>query len=431
MIKTVNFRTLGCRLNHAESDSLEFALQKAGYSVVGSKTPADLTIINSCAVTKQAEAKTRGAIAAARRISPGGKIAVIGCYSQMSPELVADIAGVNLVLGNSEKYQVIDFLKGLERGSREIHVSGEIGGDTFPKPGWISKGSRTRAYLKIQEGCDYRCSYCIIPLLRGPARSRNFQNCIDEAVQLAESGFREIVLTGVNIGTYSDGSNDLSDLIEAILSAGRVERLRISSIEPDLVTDKLIHLMRSEPRICRHFHIPLQHGSNDILGFMRRRYRKEQFSALISKIYDTVPGICIGTDVMVGFPGETEHHFRETYLLLEKMPIAYFHVFRYSPRPGTVTKDLGNSVPAAIKKERAESLRQLSARKRLNYRQRFLNMELSVLFEKKTKLGLYRGLSDNYITVNVRSSENIVNSIQTVWITDVKSTEVLGELRGE
>ena len=235
----------------------------------------------------------------------------------------------------------------------------------------------------------------------------------------------------VNIGTYSDGSNDLSDLIEAILSAGRVERLRISSIEPDLVTDKLIHLMRSEPRICRHFHIPLQHGSNDILGFMRRRYRKEQFSALISKIYDTVPGICIGTDVMVGFPGETEHHFRETYLLLEKMPIAYFHVFRYSPRPGTVTKDLGNSVPAAIKKERAESLRQLSARKRLNYRQRFLNRELSVLFEKKTKLGLYRGLSDNYITVNVRSSENIVNSIQTVWITDVKSTEVLGELRGE
>lgn len=428
MIKTINFRTMGCRLNHAESDSIEYGFHEDGYQIVDSKTPADLTIINSCAVTKQAEAKTRGAIAAARRISPDGKIAVIGCYSQMSPELVADLKGVDLILGNNEKYRIAEMLDVLDKEQKEIHVSREFEADTFPGSGLIPKGSRTRAHMKVQDGCDYHCSYCIVPLLRGPGRSRDFQSCINEAVMLPEHGFKEIVLSGVNIGTYSYENRNLVDLIRAILSQSNIRRLRISSIEPDLVSDDLIELMRMENRLCRHIHIPLQYGSNDVLGWMKRRYRTEYFSDLAEKIADRISGVCIGTDVLVGFPGESDHHFQETYDLLSRLPLAYFHVFRYSSRPGTAAAEIKDSVPAAIKKERSGLLRQLSDLRRTEFLKGFKDSHLDVLFEKKTKLGLYRGLSDNYITVNVKSKNQIVNSIKTVRVNDINGAEVLGEL---
>jgi len=430
LIKTINFRTLGCRLNHAESDSIQYGLHEAGYRVVGEKTAADLTIINSCAVTQQAEAKTRGAIAAARRISPHGKIAVIGCYSQLSPEILADLKGVDLVLGNSEKYRIQELLDVLEKGQKEIHVSKPVSGDTFPPVGLISKGSRTRAHVKVQEGCDYRCAYCIIPLLRGSSRSRSFRSCIDEVLLLSEQGVKEIVLSGINIGTYRDGGRDFSDLVSAILSQSDIERLRISSIEPDLVSDRLIEFMRNEPRICRHFHIPLQHGSNEVLGWMRRRYKAELFAGLVHKLSQKIPGVCIGTDVLVGFPGETEEHFREMTELLELLPLAYFHVFRYSARPGTAAAGLSDSVPVKIKKERSQELRKLSDHKRNHFLRQFKGEDLSVLIEKKTKLGLYRGLSDNYITVNVKSDKQIVNSIKTIRVHDIDSMEVQGELIG-
>lgn len=402
----------------------------AGYQIVGDKTAADLTIINSCAVTQQAEAKTRGAIAVARRISPHGKIAVIGCYAQLSPEVVADLKGVNLILGNSEKYRIQDLLDILEKGQKEIHVARIVGGDTFPPLGLISKGSRTRAHMKVQEGCDYRCAYCIIPLLRGSTRSRNLQSCVDEAVMLREQGFKEIVLSGINIGTYRDSEQDFSDLVSAILSKSDIERLRISSIEPDLLTDRLIELMRSEPRLCRHFHIPLQHGSNEVLGWMRRRYKAELFFDLVNNLFQNIPGVCIGTDVLVGFPGESEKHFNEMMSLLEQLPLAYFHVFRYSARPGTAAAGLNDSVPIQIKKERSEALRLLSDRKRNHFLRQFNGADLSVLIEKKSKLGLYRGLSDNYITVNVKSDNQIVNNIMKIRITDIGIAEVQGELIG-
>ena len=430
MIKTINFRTLGCRLNHAESDSIQYGFQNDGYYIVDQKSPADLTIINSCAVTQQAEAKTRGAIAAARRISPRGKIAVIGCYSQLSPEVLADLKGVDLVLGNSEKYRIPDLLDILEKGQKKICVSKTIVGDTFPPLGMISKGSRTRAHMKVQEGCDYRCAYCIIPLLRGSTRSRDLQSCVDEAVMLTEKGFKEIVLSGINIGTYHDGNWDFGDLVAAILSKSDIERLRISSIEPDLVSDRLIELMRSEPRLCRHFHIPLQHGSNEVLGWMRRRYKAELFVELVKKISQNIPGVCIGTDVLVGFPGESETHFSEMTFLLERLPLAYFHVFRYSARPGTIAAGLNDSVSSKTKKKRSEVLRKLSERKRNHFLRQFKGEDLSVLIEKKSKLGLYRGLSDNYITVNVKSDNQIANSIKTIRITDIGIAEVQGELIG-
>jgi len=430
VIKTINFRTLGCRLNHAESDSIQYGFQNDGYYIVDQKSPADLTIINSCAVTQQAEAKTRGAIAAARRISPRGKIAVIGCYSQLSPEVLADLKGVDLVLGNSEKYRIQDLLDILEKGQKKICVSKTIVGDTFPPLGMISKGSRTRAHMKVQEGCDYRCAYCIIPLLRGSTRSRDLQSCVDEAVMLTEKGFKEIVLSGINIGTYHDGNWDFGDLVAAILSKSDIERLRISSIEPDLVSDRLIELMRSEPRLCRHFHIPLQHGSNEVLGWMRRRYKAELFVELVKKISQNIPGVCIGTDVLVGFPGESEAHFSEMTSLLEQLPLAYFHVFRYSARPGTIAAGLNDSVSSKTKKKRSEVLRKLSERKRNHFLRQFKGEDLSVLIEKKSKLGLYRGLSDNYITVNVKSDNQIANSIKTIRITDIGIAEVQGELIG-
>ena len=430
MIKTINFRTLGCRLNHAESDSIQYGFQNDGYYIVDQKSPADLTIINSCAVTQQAEAKTRGAIAAARRISPRGKIAVIGCYSQLSPEVLADLKGVDLVLGNSEKYRIPDLLDILEKGQKKICVSKTIVGDTFPPLGMISKGSRTRAHMKVQEGCDYRCAYCIIPLLRGSTRSRDLQSCVDEAVMLTEKGFKEIVLSGINIGTYHDGNWDFGDLVAAILSKSDIERLRISSIEPDLVSDRLIELMRSEPRLCRHFHIPLQHGSNEVLGWMRRRYKAELFVELVKKISQNIPGVCIGTDVLVGFPGESETHFSEMTFLLERLPLAYFHVFRYSARPGTIAAGLNDSVSSKTKKKRSEVLRKLSEHKRNHFFRQFKGEDLSVLIEKKSKLGLYRGLSDNYITVNVKSDNQIANTIKTIRITDIGIAEVQGELIG-
>jgi len=430
VIKTVNFRTLGCRLNHAESDSIQYGFQNAGYYIVNQKSPADLTIINSCAVTQQAEAKTRGAIAAARRISPQGKIAVIGCYAQLSPEVVADLNGVDLILGNSEKYRIQDLLDVLEMGQKEIHVARIVIGDTFPPLGLISKGSRTRAHMKVQEGCDYRCAYCIIPLLRGSTRSRKLQSCVDEAVMLTEQGFKEIVLSGINIGTYRDGDRDFGDLVSAIIRKSDIERLRISSIEPDLVSDRLVELMRSEPRLCRHFHIPLQYGSNEVLGWMRRRYKAEMFSNLVNNLSQKIPGVCIGTDVLVGFPGESEAHFSEMTSLLEQLPLAYFHVFRYSARPGTVAAGIKDSVSIQAKKERSETLRKLSEHKRNHFLQQFKGKDLSVLIEKKSKLGLYRGLSDNYITVNVKSDNQIVNSIKTTRITDIGIAEVQGELIG-
>lgn len=428
MIKTVNFRTLGCRLNHAESDALQFELQQRGYLIVGRKQTADLTIINSCAVTRQAEAKTRGAVAAARRISPRGKIAVIGCYVQLDPATVAGLDGVNLVLDNSEKYRLLNYIDQLEQERCSIHVASTIEENTFSPAGIIAKGSGTRAHLKIQDGCDYRCVYCIVPFLRGPSRGRDFHACIAEAVRLKEQGFREIVLTGVNLGSYRNGAYGLDDLVAALLQESSIERLRLSSIEPDLVSDRLIEMMQTESRLCRHLHIPLQHGSDAILHRMGRRYRTARFIELAGKITQKIPSVCIGTDVMVGFPGEDETCFREMVGLLERLPIAYLHVFRYSPRPGTAAARLEDSVPDKVKKERSVWLRELGERKRHHFLRRFIGQDLAVLYEKKTKLGLYRGLSDNYITVNVKSDPQIINQIKTARVTHIQAAEAFGEL---
>jgi len=425
-------RTLGCRLNHSESDAVQDELQKSGWQIVSPNIPADATIINSCAVTRQAEAKTRGAIAAARRISPQGKIMVVGCYAQLAAQELLNQNGVTLVLGNKEKYHIPEFLKGIEHGQGGIFVTNEDQGYTFPPDGVVARGDRLRAHLKIQDGCNYRCAYCIVPLLRGRARSRNFIEILNEARMLDDLGFQEIVLTGVNIGTYTtDECIDLASLIESLLAKTGIKRIRISSIEPDLITDRLIDLMASESRFCRHFHIPLQHGAEPILKQMRRRYTTKMYCELVTRIADSIPDVGIGTDVMVGFPGETEPHFQAMLHLIQRLPLTYLHVFRFSARPGTVAATLSNPVPEYVKKERAEQLRDLGKSLKEHFLKNFIGQELIVLFEKKNELGLFEGLSDNYITVRVSSSQLLINQMRRIRINGVSGVIALGEIVDE
>ena len=432
MIKTVSLRTLGCRLNHSESDAVQDELQKFGWQIVSQNIPADVTVINSCAVTHQAEAKTRGAIAAARRISPQGKIMVVGCYAQLAAQELLNQAGVTLVLGNKEKYHIPEYLKELEQGKSGIFMTNGDQGYTFPLDGIIARGDRLRAHLKIQDGCDYHCAYCIIPLLRGRARSRNFVQILNEARMLSELGFQEIVLTGVNIGTYStDVCKDLATLVESLLAKTSIKRIRLSSIEPDLITDRLIDLMAHESRFCRHFHIPLQHGAGPILKRMQRRYTTKMYHELVARIADSVPDVCIGTDVMVGFPGETESHFQTMLRLIKRLPLTYLHVFRFSARPGTAAANLSNPVPEYLKKERVTQLRDLGKSLKKCFLKSFIGRELIVLFEKKNELGLFEGLSDNYITVRVSSSQLLINQMRQIRINGVSGVIALGEVVDE
>jgi len=419
-------------LNHSESDAVQDELQKFGWQIVSPNIPADVTIINSCAVTHQAEAKTRGAIAAARRISPQGKIMVVGCYAQLAAQELSNQTGVTLVLGNKEKYHIPEFLREMEHGQSGIYVTNEDQGYTFPPDGIVARGDRLRAHLKIQDGCDYRCAYCIIPLLRGRARSRNFIQILNEARMLDDLGFQEIVLTGVNLGTYSaENCVDLATLVESLLAKTRIKRIRISSIEPDLITDRLIDLMAKESRFCRHFHIPLQHGAEPILKRMQRHCTTKMYHELVTRIADSIPDVCIGTDVMVGFPGETEPHFQTMLHLIECSPLAYLQVFRFSARPGTSAVTLSNSVPEYIKKGRAEQLRNLGKSLKKRFLKNFVGRELIVLFEKKNELGLFEGLSDNYITVRVSSSQLLINQMRRIRINGVSGVIALGEIVDE
>ncbi|HRS91527.1 MAG TPA: tRNA (N(6)-L-threonylcarbamoyladenosine(37)-C(2))-methylthiotransferase MtaB [Candidatus Marinimicrobia bacterium] len=431
MIATVAFRTLGCRLNQAETDAIKAELANRNLHIVNSNKPADLTIINSCAVTQAAEAKTRGAITAARRISPNGKIAVIGCYSQIAAAELLNIPGVFLVLGNNEKYEIFDFMATIECGEKIVRVTKPESPKTFRIESHLPNDKRIRANLKVQEGCDYYCAYCIIPYLRGNPRSRDPEDCIATARLLENQCVREIVLTGINLGRYESPSGDLSFLIRRLLAATGLPRIRLSSIEPDLITSELIKLISEEPRLCRHLHIPLQHGSDPILAKMNRRYLSADYATLISRIKQQIPGICIGADVMVGFPGETDLEFDQMRQFLENLDISYLHVFRYSPRPGTPASKFTDRIPDSEKKRRSEILRQLSNRKRAAFRQSMLAKTVSVLFEEKIAPGLWQGLTDNYLKVRIHTRENLLNKIEKVKLIHVSEDYIEGELLGE
>ncbi len=432
MTTTVNFRTLGCRLNQSESDALQFAFEKYGYMIVPPDQAADISIVNSCAVTRQAEAKTRGAISAAHRMAPDGKIVVMGCYSHTNARQLLAMDGVRLVLGNCEKYQLLEYLEQLGDSDCQIIASPFENYDTFAPADYIAAGAHTRPHIKIQDGCSYYCAYCIIPYLRGPTRSRPPEDCIREARQLEENGFHEVVLTGINIGTYrsSDG-HDITDLVEGMLAATRLSRIRISSIEPNLVPDGLIQLIAQEPRVCRHLHIPLQSGSDRVLQAMKRRYTTAEYQSVIEKIYRENERVCIGTDVMVGFPGETRADFDAMQSFIEQLPLSYLHVFRYSPRPGTVAAEREDSVPAGEKKERSAILRQLSNTKRKRFQQRFLYRTEEVLWEQQNYDGRISGLTDHYIRVKAAGAADLLNRCSPAKLLRIKPGYMEGKISRE
>jgi threonylcarbamoyladenosine tRNA methylthiotransferase MtaB len=322
-----------------------------------------------------------------------------------------------------------DYLDFLENSGKGIFVSEIDGDDTSPSCGAISSGSRTRAFMKIQDGCNFKCSYCIVPYLRGNSRSREMESCIEEAKLLFDKGYKEIVLTGINIGSYhARAGQNLCDLIEELLSSTEIPRIRISSIEPNLVTDRLLNLIETEDRVCRYLHIPLQHGSDEILRLMHRRYNIDEYRNLVNKIVCKISGIGIGTDVMVGFPNETEKHFNQMYNLLDALPLMYFHVFRFSLRYNTPAAQLSGRVSEFDKKRRANSLRDLSKTKRGKFLERFLNEQAEVLFEQKIDSEYIVGYTDNYIKVKSKANKDLINRIAKVEITGISQENAVGQV---
>jgi threonylcarbamoyladenosine tRNA methylthiotransferase MtaB len=433
--KKIAFRVLGCRLNQSEVSSLKNEFQTAGYKVVENDEPADITIVNSCAVTKQAEAKTRAEVKAANRISPHGKVIMTGCYAQEKKEELLQLENVHVVLGNLEKTHLLDFVENIEKWENRAEVA-DVNDSrliqthdyyTFFRDA-VAETDRTRAFVKIQDGCNYFCAYCIIPYLRGRVRSRDFDEIIREVQTLEAKDYKEIVLSGINIGTYTDKGRDLTALLKSLLKNTTVVRFRLSSIEPNLIDDEMIALMKENSRLCNYFHIPLQHGSDVILQAMNRKYSVDDFAEVVSKIRKSIPDISIGTDAIVGFPGESEDDFDNMYTFIREMKFSYLHVFRYSKREGTRAAKMKNQVRDADKKNRSEKLRLLGDNLKEKYYRKFIGKELEVLFEQKSGKNYWGGNSDNFIYVKVKSDKKLNNRLESVKIVGVSETYAEGSL---
>ncbi len=430
-IKTVNFHTLGCKLNQAETDSISAAFKARGYTIVTSRHPADLSVINTCTVTNDADSKSRQAIRAAIKTSPAGRVVVIGCYAQIKPDELQAIDGVDMILGTREKFNLLNYISELELERPEeplVYVDSTGEEIEYSESPFISTTSRTRAYLKIQEGCDYYCSYCIIPFARGKARSRRLQECLEEARKLVDNGYKEIILTGINIGTWNEDRLVLADLLEQLSGLPDLERIRISSIEPNTTDDRLLKLVSERSNICPHLHIPLQSGSPTVLERMRRKYTLSDYLKLADRISAISPGIAWGTDIIAGFPGETEAEFTQTINIINRLPFTYLHVFRYSSRDGTIASKLSDPVDFHSIKKRAAALRELGARKKLAYQRKFLGTIQPVLFETAYRDGNVSGNTPNYIRVRVPGDDDLSNSIRNVRLIEDQQSFVCGEI---
>lgn len=414
-LKSFNIKTLGCKLNQSEGDSIQEELQGSGLMLKDFQEEVDLSIINTCTVTNDADSKSRAAIRSAIRQSPQARIVVTGCYAQIKPEEIKSIEGVNLILGSQEKYKILDYLKELGPDPDQCITHVKAHEDDFLEgsDAFISASTRTRAFLKVQEGCDYYCSYCIIPFARGKARSRNIANSVEEAKRLVEKGFQELVLTGINIGTFKDGERKLYHLLAELEKIPGLNRIRISSIEPNTVDDELLKLIANSEIICQHLHIPLQAGNDEILQAMNRKYSLEDYTSLLERINRLSGQVALGTDIIVGFPGESEDHFRKTLEFLELHPFTYFHVFRYSDRTGTVASRLENHIDSNIIKDRSKILLSLSQKKKTAFSKCFETQEKEVLFEQCHE-NQYSGYTDEYLRVQVDSKEDLRNKIAKV-----------------
>ena len=426
--KTAAFHTLGCKLNFAETSTIARQLTDAGYEKVSFEDKADVYIINTCSVTEAADKECKLHVKRALKANPDGLVIIIGCYAQLKPEEIASIDGVDMVLGATEKFNILNYLDDLKKSqSSGIVHSCEIDGADF-FIGSYSIGDRTRAFLKVQDGCDYKCTYCTIPLARGISRSDTIENVVKNAKEIAAKGIREIVLTGVNIGDYGKGEfgnkkheHTFLDLITELDKVEGIDRIRISSIEPNLLKDESIELVSKSRSFVPHFHIPLQSGSDELLGKMKRRYQTKLYSDRIAKIREVMPNACIGVDVIVGFPGETQEKFLETYHYLNNLPISYLHVFTYSERENTEAAKMDGAVPIAERKKRNKMLRILSEKKKVAFYQTQLGKTLPVLWEHENKNGLMFGFTENYVRVQKPFDADSINKIESMQLSKIES----------
>ena len=418
--KKAAFYTLGCKLNFSETSTIARSLKKGGYEQVEFDDKADVYIINTCSVTQNADKDCKRVVKNALKANPNGFVVVVGCYAQLKPEEIAAMEGVDLVLGAKEKFNIVHFLEDLNKEEpTQIH-SCEIEEADFYESAY-SIGDRTRAFLKVQDGCDYKCTYCTIPLARGISRSDSVENILQKAQEISDQGIEEIVLTGVNIGDYGKGEfgnkrhdNTFIELVERLDQETSVHRIRISSIEPNLLKNEIIEYTANSQRFVPHFHIPLQSGSDAILKKMKRRYLTDLYKDRVSKIKEVMPDCCIGVDVIVGFPGETEEHFLETYKFLNELPISYLHVFTYSERDNTQAIDFDGVVPIKERKRRNRMLRILSEKKRMAFYQSQLGTRHKVLWESDNKDGMMHGFTENYVKVQTPYDEELINQCMEV-----------------
>ena len=419
-MKKVAFYTLGCKLNYSETSSIGRLFIDNGYAKVEFHETADIYVINTCSVTDHADKKCRKVVKEALKHSPNAYVAIIGCYAQLKPQEISEIPGVDIVLGASEKFQLMDYIGNLSKqeGKAKIFQQEITQVDSFVSS--FSYGDRTRTFLKVQDGCDYSCTFCTIPLARGASRSDTVENVVENAKRIAETGTKEIVLTGVNIGDFGDkGKYTFFDLVKALDEVEGIDRFRISSIEPNLLSDEIIEFVARSKRFVPHFHIPLQSGSNKILAAMRRRYKRELYTERVNKIRAIMPDACIGVDVIVGFPGETREDFIDTYNFINEMDISYLHVFTYSERENTVAIEMKGAVPGSDRAERNKMLTILSEKKRRHFYEQQLGKEAVVLFEADSKDGYMHGFTRNYVKVRAKYDPLLVNDLKEIKLVDI------------
>ena len=412
----VAFKTLGCKLNYSETSSISREFVKKGYEKVSFDDASDIYVINTCSVTQNADKEFKYLVNKVKRKNPNSSVVAIGCYAQLKPKKISEIPGVDLVLGADKKFDILNYLNLEDQDNNNIH-SCEINSVDFFKSSY-SLGDRTRSFLKVQDGCDYKCTYCTIPQARGKSRSGTISEILDNVKHLVASGVKEIVLTGVNIGDYGifdtktkKRETNFYELISNIDLIPDLKRVRISSIEPNLLSDEIIQFVHNSNSFVKHFHIPLQSGSDKILKLMKRRYLKNLYISRINKIKELMPDCCIGVDVIVGFPGETEEDFNETYEFLKALNISYLHVFSYSERDNTESLKINHKIPKKIRAIRSQILRKLSDKKKMNFYKSNINQIRPVLFESKNYDGYIYGYTDNYVRVKTLWSKNLVDNV--------------------
>jgi threonylcarbamoyladenosine tRNA methylthiotransferase MtaB len=424
MTKKVAFYTLGCKLNFSETSAIGRQFNEAGFETVSFTDKADVYLINTCSVTDHADKKCRKVVKEALKHSPNAYIAIVGCYAQLKPKEISEIPGVDVVLGAAEKFMITEYITDLTKKEKTQIFNQDIS-EAKDFISSYSFGERTRTFLKVQDGCDYTCTFCTIPLARGASRSDSISHVIEQANEIAKSGVKEIVLTGVNLGDFGirDGIREdkFFDLIQSLDHVEGIDRIRISSIEPNLLSNEIIEFVSQSKKFVPHFHIPLQSGCNKVLALMRRRYKRELYAERVAHIKNLMPNCCIGVDVIVGFPGETQEDFLETYNFLNELEVSYLHVFTYSERENTPAAEMKGVVPGSTRAERSKMLHILSEKKRRAFYETQVGVSTEVLFEADQKNGFMHGFSRNYVKVKAPYDPLLINEIKTVTLENIAS----------